>query len=132
MLKNALLVTASIIVGAGGVQLLHAQSKAPAYFLGAINVKDQDGYTKTFLPEAQKAIKDHGGVYLGGGFGKTTNLTGGGSMSEPPPNRVVLIKFENADTAKKWWDTDGKKTNEVGAKFADFKVTWVIEGIEPK
>ena len=40
---NALLVTASIIVGAGGVQLLHAQSKAPAYFLGAINVKDQDG-----------------------------------------------------------------------------------------
>ena len=53
--------------------------------------------------EAQKAIKDHGGVYLGGGFEKTTNLTGGGSMSEPPPNRVVLIKFENADTAKKWW-----------------------------
>jgi hypothetical protein len=37
MLKNALLVTASIIVGAGGVQLLHAQPKAPAYFLGAIN-----------------------------------------------------------------------------------------------
>ena len=56
MLKNALLVTASIIVGAGGVQLLHTQSKAPAYFLGAINVKDQDGYTKTFLPEAQKAM----------------------------------------------------------------------------
>jgi len=79
----------------------------------------QDGYTKTFLPEAQKAIKEHGGVYLGGGFDKTTNLTGGGSMSEPPPNRVVLIKFENADTAKKWWDTDGKKTNEIGAKFAN-------------
>jgi hypothetical protein len=44
MMKNALFVTASIIVGASGVQLLHAQSKAPAYFLGAINVKDQDGY----------------------------------------------------------------------------------------
>jgi hypothetical protein len=72
------------------------------------------------------------GGRLRGGFEKTTNLTGGGSMSESPPNRVVLIKFDNVDTAKKWWDTDGKKTNEIGAKFADFKVTWVIEGIEPK
>ena len=132
MLKNALLVTASIIVGAGGVQLLHAQAKAPAYFLGAVNVKDQDGYTKTFLPEAQKAIKGHGGVYVGGGFEKTTNLTGGGSMSKSPPNRVVLIKFDSVDAAKKWWDTDGKKTNEIGVKFAEFKTLWVIEGVEPK
>ena len=31
----------------------------------------------------KKAIKDHGGVYLGGGFEKTTNLTGGGSFFCP-------------------------------------------------
>ncbi len=132
MLKNALLVTVSILVGAAGVQILHAQGKAPAYFLGAINVKNEEGYTKTFLPDAQKAIKEHGGVYLGGGFMKTTNLTGGGSMSEPPPNRVVLIKFDSIDAAKKWWETGGKQTNEIGTKFADFKILWAIEGVEPK
>jgi hypothetical protein len=37
MLKNALLVTASIIIGAGGVQLLHAQSKSPAYSIALMN-----------------------------------------------------------------------------------------------
>jgi len=88
--------------------------------------------TRSALVKAQKAIKEHGGVYVGGGFEKTTNLTGGGSMSESPPNRVVLIKFDSVDAAKKWWDTDGKKVNEIGVKFADFKTTWVIEGVEPK
>jgi uncharacterized protein (DUF1330 family) len=128
MFKNALLVTASIIVGAGGVQFLHAQSNAPAYFLAAVNVKDQDGYAKNFLPVAQKSIKEHGGVYVAGGFEKTTVLDGMAA-----PNRVVLIKFDNFDTAKKWWATNGKKeTDEIGIKYAEFKASWVIQGAEPK
>ena len=43
MLKNALLVTASLLIGAGGVQLLHAQSKAPAYSIALIDIKDEAG-----------------------------------------------------------------------------------------
>ena len=35
-----------------------------------IDVKDQDGYTKDFLPKAQADIKEVGGKYLNGGFNK--------------------------------------------------------------
>jgi hypothetical protein len=51
------------------------------------------------VPDAQKVIKDHGGVYPAGGFNKTVALTGAA-----PPNRVVIFKFEGADGAKKWWE----------------------------
>ena len=58
MLKNALLVTASIIAGAGGVQLLHAAAGTPVYAIAAIDVTNTEGYTKEFLPKTQPAIKE--------------------------------------------------------------------------
>ena len=36
------------------------QAKLPAYVLAEIDVKDQDGYTKDFLPKAQANIKESG------------------------------------------------------------------------
>jgi hypothetical protein len=71
MLKNALLVTASIIVGAGGVQLLHAAAGTPVF-----DVTNTEGYTKEFLPKTQPAIKEAGGEYLAGGMNKTTMFDG--------------------------------------------------------
>ena len=41
MLKNALLVTAGIVIGAGAVSVLQAQSNAPYYVVAEINVNDQ-------------------------------------------------------------------------------------------
>jgi hypothetical protein len=76
MLKNALLVTASIIVGAGGVQLLHAAAGTPVYAIAAIDVTNTEGYTKEFLPKTQPAIKEAGGEYLAGGMNKTTMFDG--------------------------------------------------------
>jgi uncharacterized protein (DUF1330 family) len=70
-------------------------------------------------------IKDHGGVYVAGGFNKTVALTGAA-----PPNRVVIFKFGGIDGAKKWWEGGGKKINdEIGVKYADFHVL-AVEGIE--
>ena len=63
MLKNALLVTASIIVGAGGVQLLHAASGAPAYSIALIDIKDEAGY-KAAVADVRKRIADHGGKFI--------------------------------------------------------------------
>ena len=117
----------SFVLGAGTVQILHAQAKPPAYTLAEITVKDEDGYKKEFLPEAQRIIKQGGGIYLAGGFNKTTALSGA-----PPANRVVLIRYENADTLRKWWDGGGRDVQEkVGPKYADFRV-FAIDGIEAK
>jgi uncharacterized protein (DUF1330 family) len=100
-----------IAVGAGAVQLLHAASGAPQYVVSLINVKDQAGYE----------IKKHGGVYVGGGFNKTTPISGAA-----PPNRVVILKFDNLEAIKAWNEGGGMKVQkEIGETFA-------VEGVEQK
>ena len=74
--KIAAAVIASFVLGVGAVNVLHAQAKLPAYVLAEIDVKDQDGYTKDFLPKAQANIKESGGKYIAGGFNKAISLFG--------------------------------------------------------
>jgi uncharacterized protein (DUF1330 family) len=129
-MKNYRFATAligSFVLGIGTMQILHAQMKAPSYTIGLINVKDEEGYRKEFLPKAQELIKQNGGVYVAGGMNKTTPISG-----NPPPNRVVIIKFESLDAVKKWQAEGGLKVQEdIGAKYADFQ-TFAVEGVEQK
>ena len=125
--KTTMIVAASITFGAAAVQLLHAASGPPAVIFGEINVKDQSGYEKEFLPEARKQIGAHGGTYIAGGFKKAKALDGA-----EPANRVVIFSFPNHDAATKWWETDARKMNdEIGKKFATFRIL-EIEGVEQK
>jgi uncharacterized protein (DUF1330 family) len=123
--KIAAAVIASFVLGAGA-GVLHAQAKIPAYTVAEIDVKDQDGYAKDFLPKAQANIKEHGGKYLGGGFNKTITMTG-----SPPPNRVVLLQFPDMDTLKAFAAKQGKLEDDVGKKYASFRAIG-IEGVEQK
>ena len=125
--KIAAALIGSFVLGAGAVQLLHAQTTPPTYTVAMINVKDEEGYKKDFLPEAQKMIKEGGGKYIAGGWNKTTPMDG-----PPPPNRVVILQFESASALKKWWESGLEKLQkEVGHKYADFQ-TFAVEGIEQK
>jgi uncharacterized protein (DUF1330 family) len=125
--KIAAALIGSFVLGAGAVQLLHAQTTPPAYTVAMINVKDEEGYKKDFLPEAQKMIKEGGGKYIAGGWNKTTPMDG-----PPPPNRVVILQFESVSALKKWWESGLEKLQkEVGHKYADFQ-TFTVEGIEQK
>ena len=84
-----------VAIGAGGMQVLHAQSKLPIISVSEIDVKDMEAY-KQWLPPVQKGIADAGGKYLAGGFNKTTTLIGA-----PPPNRVVIIQYPDPDSWNK-------------------------------
>ncbi len=84
--KIAAAVIASFVLGVGAVNVLHAQAKLPAYVVAEIDVKDQDGYAKDFLPKAQANIKESGGKYLAGGFNKAISLSG----SAPTKSRGAL------------------------------------------
>jgi hypothetical protein len=52
-----------------GDALPHAATGPAFYAVYEINVTDEDAYKKA-LPDAQKIIKDSGGVYIAGGFNK--------------------------------------------------------------
>jgi uncharacterized protein (DUF1330 family) len=90
---------ARFVPGVGTVSVLYAQAKLPAYVVAEIDVKDQDGYAKDFLPKAQANIKEHGGKYLAGGLNKAISLSG-----SSPPNRVVLLQFADMDAVKAFED----------------------------
>ena len=87
--KIALAMAGSSAPGAIAVQTLHAAATPPAYVIGEITVKDEDGHQNDLLPVARKPITDAGGKYLAGGFNKTVTFEGA-----PPPNRVVILQFE--------------------------------------
>ena len=117
---------ASFVLGVGAVSVLHAQVKAPAYVVAEIDVKDQDGYAKDFLPKAQANIKEHGGKYLAGGLNKAISLSG-----SPPPNRVVLLQFADMDAVKAFEAKQKQLEADIGDKYASFRAIG-IEGVEQK
>jgi uncharacterized protein (DUF1330 family) len=124
ILKTTVGVVCGLLVGGGAVQMLHAQSKPPAFVVAEIAVSDLEGYEMNFLKPAQKTIADHGGKYLAGGFEKTLSLAGA-----EPPNRVVLLQFANMDAVKAWRkEGEADLENDVGEKYAKFRV-YAIEGI---
>jgi uncharacterized protein (DUF1330 family) len=124
--KIAAAVIGSFVVGVGAASVLHAQAKPLGYVLAEITVKDQDGYTKDFLPKAQANIKEFGGKYIAGGFNKTISFTGA-----QPPNRVVLLQFRDMDTVKAFEEKEQRNVADVGSKYASFRVIG-IEGAEQK
>src|SRR6202167_6858940 len=109
-------VSGSFVLGVSTASILYAQAKPPAYTFVEIDVKDQDGYTKDFLPKAQATIKEMGGKYLAGGFNKAITF----SVS-PPPNRVVLLQFPDIDTLKAFYVKEKKLEEDVGIKYASFR-----------
>ena len=129
-MKNTLKITAALacglLVGGGAIQLLHAQSKPPAFVVAEIDVRDQKGYDENYLKATQKDISGHGGKYLAGGYNKTESLVG-----DPPPNRVVILQFANMD-AVKTWQAEGAldMENTVSTKYAKFRV-YAVEGATP-
>lgn len=124
--KIAIAVIASFALGAGAGSVLHAQAKIPAYSVAEIDVKDQDGYAKDFLPKAQANIKENGGKYLAGGINKAISMSG-----SPPPNRVVLLQFPDMDALKAFAAKQKQLEADVGEKYASFRAIG-IEGVEQK
>ena len=96
-LKITAAITCGLLVGGGAVQMLHAQSKPPAFVVAEIAVRDVEGYDENFQKATQKDILNHGGKYLAEGYNKTLSLVG-----DPPPNRVVILQFPNMDAVKEW------------------------------
>ena len=107
-------------LGLGAASVLHAQAKLPAYVLAEIDVKDQDGYTKDFLPKAQANIKEFGGKYLGGGFNKALGLTGA-----PPHNRVVLLEFPDMEAVKAFYAKERPLEADVGLIAQMHGLAWL-------
>ena len=87
--KTTATIACSLLIGGGAVQLLHAQSKPPAFVVAEISVRDVEGYEMNFLKPAQKTIADHGGKYLAGGFNHMQRTPGPPQYDRDPASRAA-------------------------------------------
>jgi uncharacterized protein (DUF1330 family) len=124
--KIGAVVIGSFVLGLGAAKVLHAQVKPLAYVVAEIDVKDQDGYTKEFLPKAQANVKETGGKYIAGGFNKAISLNG-----PPPASRVAIIQFPDMDALKAFATKQQQLEADIGDKYANFRGIG-IEGVEQK
>jgi uncharacterized protein (DUF1330 family) len=71
----------------------------PAYVIADVDVTNPAGY-EPYRPLAAASIARFGGRFAVRG-GKAELLEGG-----PAPNRIVVIEFPDADTARRWYFSD--------------------------
>ena len=121
----AMFAIAGIAIGAAAVQTIHAQAKPPVYMIAINEVSNQEGYAKEYLPDAQKAIKDHGGVYIAAGA--TQQVTG-----NLPSGRGVILKWESMDQLMKWRNSpEYQAALTKGEKYAKYNII-AVPGVQPK
>jgi uncharacterized protein (DUF1330 family) len=128
MLKNAFMMTAGMIIGAGAIGALHAQSSTPAYLVAAINVKDKTAYEASGVDKVRDGMMKGGAKLIAGGYGKGSVLEG-----TIAANRLLIFQFADKAALDKAWNTDIKpwQMRDDVRKVAEFE-TFSIEGVEPK
>jgi uncharacterized protein (DUF1330 family) len=129
MMKMQFAVGVALLIGVGvgavATQSLHAQARPPAYVIAEIDVVNQDGYTKEYLPAGSKSVLAGGAKYLARGT-RTAAIKG------EPPKRIVLLTFENFDAAQATFASPAFiEAAAIGEKYAKFRI-YAVEGVPPQ
>ena len=116
----ALSMLAGVAIGAAAIQTLHAQARPPVYMVAINEISDQEGYTKQYLPTAQKTIKEHGGAYVAAG-------PIDGSF---PKGRVVILRWESMEALNGWRHSpEYEAVRKIGEGFAKYNVV-AVDGVK--
>jgi uncharacterized protein (DUF1330 family) len=114
---------AGAVLGAAAVQGLHAQSKAPVYYVSEIDITNLEAYTKDYAPKAQALTRAMGGRLLAAGENITT------FEGAPPRTRITISAWESFDKVKAWRNSaDYKELRKTGDQYAKFRA-FAVEGV---
>jgi len=123
--KLCFAVLAGVGFGAGAVHELHAQATPPAYVISEIDVVDENGFAREYIPLANKALATSGQKRLASGANAIV-LAG-----EPLKSRIILSVFENIEKAQAAYASPSySEAQKTGEKYARFRIV-VIEGATP-
>jgi len=122
--KLAVALVAGAGIGGAVIEGLHAQSSPPAYVVVAIRkINDaaafKSGVVDRTSPDTLKAA---GGRYVA----RTQKIT---ALDGKPPERIIIIAFDNAEKAKAWNDSAAQKPiNDARMKTTD-SLSFIVEGM---
>jgi len=114
--KIALSMLVGFVLGAAAVQALHAQANPPVYMIAINEISNQEGYTKEYVPPAQKSVKDHGGEYVAAGAG--TRVAG-----NLPNGPVVILRWASMEALQSWFNSpDFQAALKIGEQYAKYNM----------
>src|SRR5262249_19473721 len=112
---------AGVAIGGLAVKGLQAQVKPPAYVIAEIDIMNQEGFAKEYVPAGSKAVLDNGATYLTRGS-RTVSIKG------EPPKRIILLTFENFEKAQAAFNSpEFQAAAQIGEKYAKFRI-YAVEG----
>ena len=125
-MKTYIVVAASLLAGSalGGLAIrgLHAETKAPVYFIAENEISNVEGYLKEYAPHARRMITANGGRYVAAGDATTF-------VGDPPKSRVAIFVFDNMDQIRTWLNSpEYVELRKVGEKHARFR-NYAVPGI---
>jgi uncharacterized protein (DUF1330 family) len=119
----ALSMVIGIALGGAAVQSLHARVKPPVYMIAINEVSNWEGYTKEYVPPAQKSVKDRGGIYVAAGPG--TQITG-----NLPNGPVIILRWESMEALQSWRNSrEFQAALKIGEKYAKYNII-AVDGIQ--
>ena len=93
-----------------------------AYVIVDVDVRDQERYPE-YRAMVPASLEKYGGRFIVRG-GASETLEG-----DWQPKRLVVIEFDNADQAKRWWSSaEYREAKELRQSIADTKMV-VVEGV---
>jgi uncharacterized protein (DUF1330 family) len=131
-MKTFYTVALSMFVGAGvggaAIQALHAQAKAPVYYVSEIGVTNPNEYGSQYAPKMQALIKSHGGRQLAIGGTGGANARQITAFDGTAPQRAVVQVWDSMEKLQAWRnDPQFKEIRSMGEKWAKFH-SYAIEG----
>ena len=96
----------------------------PAYVIGDIQIIDPTAY-RAQVPAALATVARFGGRIVAGGS-KIELLDGG-----PMPERIVIIEFPDAETARRWYRSDDYQAALKVRLASSHGRVFLIDGVEP-
>lgn len=118
--KSLLVGIAGVVVGAAAMQVLHAQTKPPAYLIAEIDVTDANLY--------QEYQAKGGPLY--GQFGARFMARGGrvDAFAGDPPKRAIVAVFDSLEKAQAFRDSPAyQELIPVRDKSSKFRA-YLLEG----
>jgi uncharacterized protein (DUF1330 family) len=120
--KSAIVLLVGAALGAAVIEGLHAQATGPAYVIVAIRkINDADAF-KEVMTKGGAAVQAAGGKLVIG----TNKITG---LDGPPPERFVLIQFDNVEKAQAWHDSAAQKEVDALRKKTTESLEFIAEGM---
>jgi uncharacterized protein (DUF1330 family) len=122
----ALSVAAGMVLGAGAIEGLRAQTKPPAYQISLEEVSNPEAIEREYHPLASAASRKYGSRHIANGVAVSIDGT-------QPKNLLVIInQWDSIEQIRAWFNSpEYQKAREVGNKYAKFQII-AVEGLPPQ